>query len=167
MKNLSIAALNLFLASSLYAEEGHQHGHSAQNQDAMTMHEKQQTHGERSLAEPYLKIQDNLSKDTIEGLSAAATELAKRASKMHADDSLGNEIKEAAEHLSKSGDIKSARTHFKKLSQLMVRWQSTAKPKGVKVAYCSMAKGSWLQKEGEIANPYYGSKMLKCGEWVN
>ena len=30
-------------------------------------------------------------------------------------------------------------------------------------AFCPMAPGRWLQKKDEIHNPYYGSKMLKCG----
>ena len=37
----------------------------------------------------------------------------------------------------------------------------------VNVVFCSMAKGSWLQKEKVIANPYYGSKMLRCGEIIS
>ncbi|MFP4547830.1 MAG: efflux RND transporter periplasmic adaptor subunit [Fidelibacterota bacterium] len=35
-------------------------------------------------------------------------------------------------------------------------------------AYCPMAFGNkgayWLQKENQIANPYFGAKMLRCGE---
>jgi hypothetical protein len=27
-----------------------------------------------------------------------------------------------------------------------------------------MAKASWLQRDKQISNPYYGSKMLRCGE---
>ena len=30
-------------------------------------------------------------------------------------------------------------------------------------AYCPMAKAGWVQKGNEIANPYYGKSMLKCG----
>ena len=41
-----------------------------------------------------------------------------------------------------------------------------AKPKGVYVVFCSMAKGSWLQTGKEIRNPYDGKKMLTCGEIV-
>lgn len=31
------------------------------------------------------------------------------------------------------------------------------------VGYCSMKPGRWLQSEPELANPYYGSEMLRCG----
>jgi len=29
--------------------------------------------------------------------------------------------------------------------------------------YCPMAKASWLNDSNDVNNPYYGSKMLKCG----
>ncbi len=35
----------------------------------------------------------------------------------------------------------------------------------VKKAYCRMVKKFWLQKGDQIANPYYGSSMLRCGEF--
>ena len=37
-----------------------------------------------------------------------------------------------------------------------------------KTYYCSMAKGSWLQpaSDAKLANPYYGKKMLRCGDAV-
>lgn len=31
------------------------------------------------------------------------------------------------------------------------------------VAYCSMKPGRWLQSATELANPYYGAQMLRCG----
>ena len=31
------------------------------------------------------------------------------------------------------------------------------------VAHCSMAGESWLQDSGPVANPYYGSRMLRGG----
>ena len=30
--------------------------------------------------------------------------------------------------------------------------------------HCPMSKGDWLQPAEEKANPYYGFKMLNCGE---
>ena len=33
------------------------------------------------------------------------------------------------------------------------------------IAYCSMKPGRWLQSESELANPYYGSEMLRCGNF--
>lgn len=31
------------------------------------------------------------------------------------------------------------------------------------IAFCPMKPGRWLQKGSPIANPYYGSQMLRCG----
>jgi hypothetical protein len=49
----------------------------------------------------------------------------------------------------------------------MVRWREMATGERPRVAYCPMAKKPWLQDSEEIANPYYGSKMLRCGEIVS
>ena len=32
------------------------------------------------------------------------------------------------------------------------------------IFHCPMTKGDWLQASEEMANPFYGFKMLKCGE---
>ena len=37
--------------------------------------------------------------------------------------------------------------------------------KDVKVAFCTMVRKPWLQREKEIHNPYYGSQMPTCGEF--
>jgi Cu(I)/Ag(I) efflux system membrane fusion protein len=34
----------------------------------------------------------------------------------------------------------------------------------LQVVWCSMAPGRWLQRAGEVANPYYGQEMLRCGD---
>ena len=34
----------------------------------------------------------------------------------------------------------------------------------LQVVWCSMAPGRWLQRAGEVANPYYGAEMLRCGD---
>ena len=39
----------------------------------------------------------------------------------------------------------------------------------VRVAFCPMAfdaeGAEWIQADGEVANPYYGAAMLRCGEF--
>ena len=70
----------------------------------------------------------------------------------------------AAQALSKAPDINAARDAFKQLSQPMAMWATMSHPDGVDVLFCSMAKASWLQKHGEVRNPYYGAASLRCGE---
>jgi hypothetical protein len=33
----------------------------------------------------------------------------------------------------------------------------------VSIGYCPMAPGRWLQDDAQLANPYYGASMLRCG----
>ncbi len=62
--------------------------------------------------------------------------------------------------------IDKQRAAFKELSRPLAMWVTMSKPAGINVVFCSMAKGSWLQTDKQIANPYYGAKMLRCGEVV-
>jgi len=77
------------------------------------------------------------------------------------------EVAGAAAKLAATKDVSSARDAFAELSRPMVRWREMATGERPKVAYCPMAKKPWLQDSEEIANPYYGSKMLRCGEIVS
>jgi len=62
-------------------------------------------------------------------------------------------------------DLEKARHAFAELSEAMIAYRKESKeePKPV-VAYCSMAKHSWLQPNGSISNPYLGAGMITCGE---
>jgi Cu(I)/Ag(I) efflux system membrane fusion protein len=70
----------------------------------------------------------------------------------------------------KNEDIEGKRTKFADISDAMykVATLSRLKNAGVYHQYCPMAmndKGAyWLSAESEIKNPYYGKKMLECGE---
>ena len=46
---------------------------------------------------------------------------------------------------------------------IVYRNATSEEPRPV-VAYCSMAKHSWLQPKGEIENPYFDASMRACGE---
>ena len=81
-------------------------------------------------------------------------------------------LKEDAEHIADTKDIKHQRDHFISLSNDIYALMSIAKYEvPVYYQYCPMAndgKGAnWLSKENEIKNPYYGSKMLTCGKTVS
>jgi Cu(I)/Ag(I) efflux system membrane fusion protein len=63
-----------------------------------------------------------------------------------------------------ASDVSKMRESFKGISDHLIM---AAKRQGVEqtlyVQYCPMAKASWLSSNEEIDNPYYGSKMPKCG----
>ena len=65
-----------------------------------------------------------------------------------------------------SQGFEAQRETFIKLTGAMVQWNE-AYPGQEKIymQYCPMYKGGnyWLSMEEQVLNPYYGSKMLRCG----
>ena len=59
-------------------------------------------------------------------------------------------------------DITTMRTRFKPLSEYLVALEL---PQGFARAYCPMYDdgANWVQRDGPVRNPYFGSKMLTCG----
>jgi hypothetical protein len=75
------------------------------------------------------------------------------------------EIRAAAGKLVAATDLRTARDAFYEVSKPLVRWQAATGRQAPVVAYCSMAKRSWLQPSPQpIGNPYYGKQMERCGE---
>ncbi len=128
------------------------------------------------ILQSYLQAHEALANDTTKGVQAAA----KRISDLSADlkgatvagehathyRQLPERIGRAAATLAAATDLATARAAFKELSKPMAMWGTMSKPAAVDVVFCSMARGSWLQSEGAVRNPYYGAKMLRCGQVV-
>lgn len=112
----------------------------------------------------YLEIQTALAADKTEGVAKAAKAIGAQAAGLG---DKGAAIAKAAKAVEGAADLKAARAAFGDLSDAVIAagkdegWKDTP---DVKVAYCSMARKSWLQKGETIRNPYYGSSMLTCGE---
>lgn len=113
----------------------------------------------------YLEIQVQLAGDKMDGVKASATALATRAGALG---DAGGPVAKAAKSVADAPDLKAAREAFGPLSDAVI---AAAKAEGwkdlgdVKLAYCPMAKRSWLQKDEKINNPYYGTAMATCGEF--
>ncbi len=80
-------------------------------------------------------------------------------------------LKQGIATLKQAPDIKSARTAFGQVSGALikaVREFGTAPGADLFLYHCPMAfdnkGGNWLQDKEGTLNPYFGSKMLKCGE---
>ncbi|QTE23716.1 efflux RND transporter periplasmic adaptor subunit [Polaribacter cellanae] len=128
----------------------------------------------------YIKLKDALvQEDTNKAISASKIILENIAkvdmkqlkqNKTHNNwMSLEKEIKEATTLISKTSKIKEQRNHFKDLSiKLINTIQIFGIDEKVYVEFCPMANNNrgayWLSKEEKIINPYYGDKMLTCGE---
>ena len=118
----------------------------------------------KSVYDHYLTIQTDLANDTLKGVAENAGAIAKA---VQGDDMkmLPAEVATQAETLAKVSDLKAARAAFKPLSDSLIKYLAdhNAKDAFTKV-YCPMARASWLQKDGNVNNPYFGKAMSKCGE---
>jgi len=113
--------------------------------------------------DPYLRIQEALSADSVAGIADAAQRIASGAADIGPD---ATSIHAAAGLLAETEDLKSARVAFGTLSDAMMTYAkgaSLAAGDGIHVAYCPMLRKYWLQKGTAISNPYYGKTMLDCG----
>src|SRR5205823_5043888 len=121
----------------------------------------------RAVVDPYLKIDEALASDSLDGVKANAGNVATAASALGA---FAVKIDTAALQLASAEDIADARTKFGVLSEAIDTYMTTqhlAPPAGIRVAFCPMVKKPWLQEDGAIRNPYYGSQMLTCGSFKN
>ena len=115
-----------------------------------------------AVAAPYLHIQTALAGDSIEGVAAAAEAIAGAAAELG---DAGAAIVTAARAVALADDLKKARATFGLLSNAVIGYAREAGLGELRLAFCPMARKSWIQEDGVIANPYHGSEMLTCGSF--
>lgn len=119
----------------------------------------------KAIVGSYLEIHAALAADRVDSIKAPAQAIVRQAEPMGEK---GAGIVKAARAVEQASDLEAARKAFAPLSDAVI---AGAKAEGwsdlsdVKLAYCPMAKASWLQTGDKIRNPYYGSMMLECGEF--
>ncbi|MCP4245475.1 MAG: DUF3347 domain-containing protein [bacterium] len=107
------------------------------------------------------------------GLAAASEALGRHLN--DPDVNLPPEVKAAASSLhaaalkTTGADLEADRVTFVALSAALRTLVQHARPDRDRwpklyIYHCPMSKGDWLQASEEKANPYYGFKMLKCGQ---
>jgi hypothetical protein len=119
----------------------------------------------RAVVDPYLKIQEALSDDKMDGVKANAGNVATAAAALGAP---AMKIDTAAVQLSNAVEIEDAREKFGTLSEAIDTYMTGLKlkaPEGVKVAVCPMVHKPWLTASATIDNPYYGKSMSTCGSF--
>ena len=119
----------------------------------------------RAVLDPYLKIQQALADDKMDGVKANAGDVATASAALGAP---AMKIDMAAVQLSNAVEIDDAREKFGALSEAIDTYMTGLKltaPEGVKVAFCPMVSKPWLQQGDTLANPYYGKDMLSCGSF--
>lgn len=137
-----------------------------------------------AVTDNYLSIQTSLAADSMDGVKDHALAIAEQAKSLElkfdfqsagvlekdaeACAKLIPGLSQGATTLAAAQDLKAARAAFGELSENLVTFRNLIPGEGKpSVAYCPMAKHSWLQTGQQISNPYYGSKMLRCGSIVN
>jgi hypothetical protein len=118
----------------------------------------------KAIVASYLQIHAALSADKIDGVKPAAAAIGRESAKLGAP---GETIVKAAKAMESAADLKAARQAFGPLSDAVIAaaaadgWKDLP---ALKVGYCPMVDRRWIQKDGKVNNPYYGSEMLTCGE---
>ena len=119
----------------------------------------------QSVYDNYITVQGALAQDSLKGVSAAATAMAKA---IQADSMrmLSPKVAQQAEALAQARDLVTARNAFKSLSDSLIQYlkAQNVPPGSYYVVYCPMAKASWLQTGKTILNPYMGASMAHCGQ---
>lgn len=123
----------------------------------------------------YEAMQETLAADSVGEVQQKAAKLAAEAESI-AKSSSGRPSLEALESLEdvmaaakgmKATEIQALREQFKPLSAAVGRLVERQAVAGHGIYYCPMADAYWVQKSGAVKNPYYGAKMLACGEVVS
>lgn len=111
----------------------------------------------------YFKVHKALSQDRFP--ETGKDILVKALSELKAEE----EILKATKTVYSAKSIKEARSAFKTLSDYLIKKANEGRlPSDTNLAHCSMAfegkGGFWLQSGDKVENPYYGSKMYRCGD---
>lgn len=106
----------------------------------------------------YLKVQEALAADDFKTSLSSHRELCQKDAKV-----IGAAYKDCNKSFQ---NIDELRTSFKSLSEVYIKNIPATDLKGATKATCPMASARWIQKDGDLRNPYYGKSMLECGEKI-
>lgn len=167
--------------AGMSSEEGHHHDDADKDHDDMTasndMMDKdgQATDAKQVLAD-YMTLKAALVATNKDDAAAAGKKLESTLNSFDVSSytaeqqkelkDIITDAKEHAEHIGKS-EMDHQREHFKTLSKDMIDMVAiTGTDATLYQQFCPMYDGgsSWLSMSKEIKNPYFGSKMMKCGK---
>lgn len=120
---------------------------------------------------PYLAIGEVLADDRIDGVDKLGAQVVE-AGQSRAGQPGVDEVLAAAGRIG-SPDIATARLAYRKMSEGVIAWL-VANPDAradLELVHCPMTftneGGYWVQRSGQIRNPYEGSMMLRCGAKID
>jgi hypothetical protein len=120
----------------------------------------------RALIQPAIDIQVSLAQDKMDDVGKNAALVEAEAARLGAP---AARIVAVAKQLEKTTKLADARVAFGALNEAIVAYMDAQKlspASGIRIAFCPMVKKPWLQRDGELRNPYYGSAMLTCGSFT-
>jgi hypothetical protein len=134
--------------------------HSTHKQGDQVEHNHAE-HSESSVFTEYFKLNDAFVRSDFEAVKQEAKAIEKTTS--------SDQIKQLSKDIYSAKSIDAARIVLSKISEEYIALAKKSKV-GLYIVHCSMAlnnKGAnWLSLEKEIKNPYFGNKMLTCGNIV-
>jgi len=156
---LALSLIGLaFATPAVMAEDGHNHA-SAGHGHAAHAPAGNEAHADHML-EGYAVVSTALYKDDLAAAKKAASGMVKH--------DKHSAMAKHAQAIADSKNIKTARIHFKMLSDVAI--PVAKKEKTMHQMHCPMAAGGkgadWLQKSAEVQNPYMGARMPHCGALV-
>jgi Cu(I)/Ag(I) efflux system membrane fusion protein len=129
--------------------------------------------------ETYFEAGEALTKDDLKGAKKALSELVAPVKKVsppkgeqyEAWGTASKALLKVLEHARHIEGLPDARSMFEKVSRHIITVnRHCGRPTDGEyfLAFCPMAFGNkgayWLQEQEKVANPYFGAKMLRCGE---
>ena len=120
------------------------------------------------LLSPYLAIGDSLAADTLDGLDKFGAAVVEAADGKAGQAGVSKLLQGAGRVGAQ--DIATARSAYKTMSAGMIDYlkANPDKQAGHMIVHCTMTfdgkGGLWVQKEGQVMNPYEGAMMLHCGD---
>ena len=123
------------------------------------------------LVATYVSVQETLADDSVDKLAELGAQIVVSAEPLQATPGIA-EVQVGAGRIA-SPDIETARVGFEKMSMGLITYlKAHPEERGsLEVIHCTMAfnnKGAyWVQRAGEVNNPYHGKMMLRCGDHVD
>lgn len=112
----------------------------------------------------YLKMKDAMVAGNAKDAASNARELVKA---LHESPEFSGRDKaiSAVMKISKSTDIEKQRKELAVVSPIIWKYlmDHTNADQTLYYQYCPMQKAHWISSEPAIRNPYYGNKMMSCG----
>lgn len=150
-----------FLSIGVFAQHDHSK-HQMSNQDGKEMSPNFENKDLGKAYKLYIALKDVLVASNAIEVKTKADELAASLDKVENAET----AKSSATKVAKAVSLEAQRKAFANLSNEMTALVKSAEISTgeVYIAFCPMAKASWLSNEKEINNPYFGDKMLRCGK---